>query len=121
MDTLPNNDLKEMVGDKEHVIMSDGLDLDLGEFKSTDQFLEINGTKLICSVTRAKSPKGKLQAWEFDLEVPGLSLFEMVDVESIVFWYGNMQFESSGYFEIKNLDVAPIVTITANRIFTNNE
>lgn len=121
MDTLQDHDLKEAVSDKEHVIMSEGLDVDLGEFSPVEQFLEIDGSRLICSASRVKSPEGKLQAWEFDLEVPGLSLFELVDINTIKFWYGELQFEAAVCFEIKNLESAPIITITANRILTNNE
>ena len=121
MDTLQKDEIRKMVGDKDHVIMSDGLDIDLGEFSPVEQFLEINGSRLICSTSRAKSPEGRLQAWEFDLEVPGLSLSDLVDINTITYWHGKLQFEVSPCFEIKNLELAPIITITANRIFTNNE
>ena len=126
MDILPKHELEEMVGHSEHVIMSDGLDVILGEDTEVEQILEISGMRFICSVLRAKAfhvlPSVKDNTWEFDLEVPGLSLSELVGIDSMTFHFGDTSFESISTFELTNPDNSgPIVSITAKRIFNNDE
>ena len=123
MNTL-QNELGELLGDTPNIIMSDGLDVDLGAFQSIDQILEVDGVSFVCSVLRAKAvgPSKSLsyRMWEFDLEVPGLSLSDVINIDRMVFHYNNESFESHTTFELTNPGSMPIMTFTANRILNND-
>jgi len=121
----PSND-SNIMPDSEHVIMSDGLDLDLGEPLSIEQILEINGVRLVCSILRVKSMilgENTWSIWEFELEVPGLSFSDLIDANNIVLHYNNVSFKSTSTVELKTQQIveSPILTFVAKRIINDYE
>jgi hypothetical protein len=126
MDTLPPSEFNELAGDRDHVIMSDGLELDLGETLTVDQILDINDTRLICSILRVKSMRlndDSCVLWEFELEVPGLSFSDLVNATDVIFHYGDASFKSTTSLELKTQQLvnSPVLIFVARRIFNNNE
>ena len=126
MDTLPTDEFNDLAGNKDHVIMSDGLELDLGEPLSIDQILEIEDTRLICNILRVKSMRlndDSWALWEFELEVPGLSFSDLVSAKDVIFHYGDASFKSTSTIELKTQQLvsSPMLMFVARRIFNNDE
>jgi hypothetical protein len=126
MDTPRPSDDNNIIADSEHVIMSEGLDLDLGGALSIDQILEINGVRLVCSVLRVKSmilDESIWSIWEFELEVPGLSFSDLLDAKNIVLHYDNASFRSTSTVELKTQHIveSPVLIFIAKRIINDYE
>jgi hypothetical protein len=116
-DTLPESFLSQQ---SEHVIMSDGLSIDLGEESTLDQFLLIDDKSFVCIFRRIKSLKGN--AWEIELEVPGLDLDSLVDFNILSFAYNGVKFICKEEFEFsKNDTFQSILILNAKRVITNHE
>ena len=125
MDTLYQDDFTKLGSHSDHVIMSDGLDLDLGEPLTIDQSIEIGDSKFVCSVLRAKITnlvQDDETLWEFDVEIPGFSLLDVLHFDTLTFHYNNITFNAMRELEL-NLaqSSSPIVTFIAKRIINNNE
>ena len=114
----------EILGaEEDRLIMSDGLHVDLGEVLTVEQLFSVNDIKYICTLTQArfKSNKTRPGHWEFCLEVPGLSLTDLLCVENMTFHYGDAKFSATAGFDLTNVEGSPMITFTANRIFNTNE
>ena len=68
------DELEQIGSEVDRLIMSEGLDVDLGDAVSADQFLMVNEMKYICAVLRASYDGTRTNIWEYELEVPGISL-----------------------------------------------
>jgi len=123
MATNQNDDLIDYTS-SEHVIMSEGLSIDLGEEYSLEQSLKIDEASFVCTVRRAKitKPSGESPEWELELEVPGLSLVDLLEFDRIVLHYNNVQFCALSEIEFDNNSIAgPIITFNAERILNTHE
>ena len=116
-------DMNETDTSTEHVIMSDGLSIDLGEEVFVNQSLLIDDVSLVCVLKRAKmTNQGREVLWEIDLEVPGLGLDDLVNFKKMTFLYNDIEFCSKPGFEFNANDFAgSILTFNAKRINTENE
>ena len=116
-------DTRDYGAEVDRIIMSEGLNMDLGDLATVEQFLIVNDARFICNVTRANfahAPDG--YGWEFDLEVPGITLSDVTDVTIMTFSYGDVVFKAQGNFELTNPDNrGPVMSFKAERIFNKDE
>ena len=118
-----NSTTETLLESPDHIIMSEGLDLDLGETLSIEQTLTIDESRFICSMTKIKKMQvSGSSRWEIEIEVPGLSLIDLVNFEKMIFQYDEIEFHSSKEFELDITDLSgPIITIIAMRIIEKDE
>ena len=123
MPTQENESISHTFGTDHHVIMSDGLDLDLGIERTITQSLRLDKSKFICNVKRAKSFReaGEM-IWEFDIDVPGIDFIDLLDSREVTLTYGTAQFFLRDEYEINLPDIATtVITFRGNRIINNHE
>ena len=119
MDTKDSADVL-MSQHAEHVIMSEGLSIDLGEMSAQEQYFLIDDNRFVCDFRRIKAFKDK--TWEIELEVPGLDLENLVNFSSIVFVHNNVKFVCEEEFEFsKNEGFQSILILNAKRMVSNHE
>ena len=105
------------------VIMSEGLDLDLGVPKDISQLLCLGDSRYICNVKRIKASRdaGEM-AWEFDVEAPGLNFVDLLGSDNISLEYDDERFALSDEYEINLPDVtSTLITFRGRRIVNNHE
>ena len=123
MPTQENESISHTFGAGAHVIMSDGLDLDLGVEREITQLLNLGDNRFICSVKRIKAYRdtGEM-AWEFDIEVPGVDFTDLLDSGEITLSYDDAHFLLNDEYEINLPDMATtIITFSGKRIVNNHE
>ena len=123
---IPDEEFKDLIGDSETLIMSEGLEVEFGEAQEETQSLTLDSSniKFVCSLTSASSIvtsdiKGRV--WRFELEVPGLSFGDLSEVTKITYNFNNKTFESISNFAWAITEMGSVITFTAQRIFNNNE
>ena len=118
-----NSTTEPILESSDHIIMSEGLSIDLGESLSIEQTLTIDKSRFICSMTKIKKMQVEGSSkWKVEIEVPGLSLIDLIDFEKMIFQYNEIEFHASKEFELDVVDISgPIITITAMRIFNKDE
>lgn len=123
MHTQSSNESLDAGEDTSHVIMSEGLDLDLGESKSITQLLYVGDSGYICSVKRIRTYRVTGQmAWEFDVDAPGLGLADLLQSNDIVLHYDNEIFILSDEYEINLPDItSTLITFRGRRIVNKHE
>jgi hypothetical protein len=123
MPTQENENISHAFGVDHHVIMSDGLDLDLGIDKVSQQSLCVGSESFFCTVRRVKvfRENGE-KAWEFDLDVPSIDFVDLLRDEDIVLHYDDITFVMHDEYEIDLPDLATtIITFKGKRILSNHE
>jgi hypothetical protein len=123
MHTPGDEGFHEALADTSHVIMSDGLDIDLGEPRSFTQLLHIGDSGYVCSVKRIKASRVDSRlVWEFDVDTPGLGLKDLLQSNDLVLQYDDEKFSLSDEYEINLPDIAStLITFRGRRIVNNHE
>ena len=119
MDIMNNDPIVTTEDDANRVIMSEGLSLDLGTPEFVEQILMIGETRYICTLRTAEF---KDSLWTFNLEVPGMSLVDLLHERETIFLYEKERFRADKSFQFSNLDMtSPMITFSAKRIVSNDE
>jgi len=114
---MTNDEMNRVLANPDHIIMSDGLELSLGELDVTE-YLELDSNLLICELLSVKRNLN-LNSWEFHLIVPGLTFQDFVSFDRAIFRHGDLSFLLIDKFEF--IKDSSIISARATRINKENE
>ena len=116
------SEMDRILGNPEHVIMSQDLENTVRPETKKDQTLLLDGEGFVCTLRGASLLQMKTRTWQFCLEVPGLDFSDICDVKNIQFRYGKRIFsELEGLeFESENLGTTQL-SLTLSDIVNTEE
>tara|TARA_Y100000034_G_scaffold110835_1_gene143338 strand:- start:2307 stop:2654 length:348 start_codon:yes stop_codon:yes gene_type:complete len=112
------DEVQRILQNPDHVIMSDGLELSMGE-TSASEYLEIDNNLLVCNLLSAK--RNSKLSWDLNISVPGLTFQDFASFEKIIFRHNDLTFLLTENFEFCGDTHIKTLSAKATRIYEENE